>query len=128
MLLIVCVASLVVWREVKLIRVFIYQNSIPSYFTILKNYFINYTILFYNTPNIPKLYFFSLFIKIFYFIPFFFFFCGYFSFSLPFPLFPPQPLAPALIPSKPIPSKITASKSQQKITKIKQVPEIHMPT
>ena len=32
--------------------------AIPSYFTIPKNYFINYTIPFYNTPNIPKLYFF----------------------------------------------------------------------
>ena len=31
------------------------RNAILSYFTISKTYFINYTILFYNTPNIPKL-------------------------------------------------------------------------
>ena len=61
-------------------------------------------------------------------ILFLIFFFYYFFFSLPLPLFLPQPLAPALISSKPIPSKITASKSQQKITKIKQAPEIHMPT
>ena len=29
------------------------ENTILSYFTISKNYFINYTIPFYNTPNIP---------------------------------------------------------------------------
>ena len=87
MLLIVCVASLVVWREVKLIRVFIYQNSIPSYFTILKNYFINYTILFYNTPNIPKLYFFFpfylniLFYSFFFFLWLFLFFSSFSSLS-----------------------------------------------
>ena len=37
--------------------------SILSYFTISKNYFINYTIPFYNTPNIPKLYFFLILFK-----------------------------------------------------------------
>ena len=36
--------------------------AISSYFTIPKSYFINYTISFYNTPNIPKLYFFFHFI------------------------------------------------------------------
>ena len=37
--------------------------SIISYFTIPKSYFINYIILFYNTPNIPKLYFFPILFK-----------------------------------------------------------------
>ena len=35
------------------IRAFTYQNFISSYFTILKSYFINYTIQFYNTLSIP---------------------------------------------------------------------------
>ena len=69
------------------------QNFISLYFIILKNYFINYTIPFYNTPSIPKFYFFPILFK--YFILFIFFFY-YFSFSLHFPLFPPQPLAPVL--------------------------------
>ena len=34
------------------IRVSPSQNSIIFYFTIFKNYFINYTIQFYNIPNI----------------------------------------------------------------------------
>ena len=37
----------------ELLRAFAMENWILSYFTISKNYFINYTILFYNTPNIP---------------------------------------------------------------------------
>ena len=83
--------------------------SIPLYFTI-PNYFINYTIPFYNTSNISKLYFFFLILFKYYFL--IFFYC--FSFSLPFHLFLPQPLAPASTSSKSIPSKITRSKSQQK--------------
>ena len=103
--------------------------SILSYFTISKSHFINYTIPFYNTPNIPKLYFFPILFKYSFFNLFFY----YFSFSLPLPLFLPQPLALASTSSKPIPSKITTknhsnqtstknplatpAKSQQKITK-----------
>ena len=64
-------------------------NTILSYFTISKNYFINYTIPFYNTPNIQKFYFFPILFK--YSILFFFFY--YFSFSIHFPLFLPRPLA-----------------------------------
>ena len=63
--------------------------AISSYFTIPKSYFINYIILFYNTPNIPKLYFFLILFK----YSFLFFFLLFFS--LPFLLFLPQPLAPA---------------------------------
>ena len=84
--------------------------------------FITYIISFFNTPNISKLNFFPISFKY-----SFFNFFYYFSFSLPFPLFLPQPLASASISSKPIPSKITRSKSQQKITQIKQAPEIHLP-
>ena len=64
--------------------------AISSYFTIPKSYFINYTIPFYNTPNIPKLYFFFLFYLNILFYSFFYFF-----FTLPFLRFLPQPLAPA---------------------------------
>ena len=39
---------------------------ISSYFTILKSYFINYTISFYNTSSIPNFYFPILLIKIIY--------------------------------------------------------------
>ena len=35
------------------VRAFTSQNFIPFYSIIPKNYFINYTILFYNTLNIP---------------------------------------------------------------------------
>ena len=41
-------------------------NATLSHFTISKSYFINYTIPFYNTPNIPKFYFAILHIKIIY--------------------------------------------------------------
>ena len=66
-------------------------NAIPSHFIIPKSYFINYTIPFYNTPNIPKFYFFPFYLNILFYSFFFFY---YFSFSIPFPLFLPQPLAP----------------------------------
>ena len=85
--------------------------SILSYFTISKNYFINYIIPFYNTPNIPKLYFFFILFK-YSFLILFLLFLFFFS----FPLFLPQPLA------NPYPAK-----SQQKITQIKQAPKIHLP-
>ena len=39
------------------------ENAILSYFTIPKSYFINYIIPFYNTPNIPKLYYFTILLK-----------------------------------------------------------------
>ena len=38
-------------------------NSYSIIFTILKSYFINYIIPFYNTPNIPKLYYFTILLK-----------------------------------------------------------------
>ena len=53
-------------------------NTILSYFTISKNYFINYTIPFYNTPNIQKFYFFPILFK--YSILFFFFTISLFLF------------------------------------------------
>ena len=43
------------------------ENAIPSYFTISKNYSINYTISFYNTSNIPKLYYFTILLKYYFF-------------------------------------------------------------
>ena len=46
-----------------LLRAFTSRNTIPSYFTILKSYSINYTIPFYNTSNIPKLYYFTILLK-----------------------------------------------------------------
>ena len=46
------------------IRALALGNVTLSYFTISKSYFINYTIPFYNTPNIPKFYFTILHIKI----------------------------------------------------------------
>ena len=72
-----------------MIRASLIGNDMPSYFTISKSYFINYTIPFYNTPNIQKFYFFPILFK--YSILFFFY---YFSFSIYFTLFLPQPLAP----------------------------------
>ena len=39
------------------------RNAISSHFTIPKSYFINYTIPFYNTHNIPKFYFFPILFK-----------------------------------------------------------------
>ena len=39
------------------------KNDTLSYFIILKNYFINYTIPFYNTPYIQKLYYFTFSLK-----------------------------------------------------------------
>ena len=46
------------------LRVLASGNDTLSHFTISKRYFINYTIPFYNTPNIPKFYFTILHIKI----------------------------------------------------------------
>ena len=40
------------------------ENSILFYFTISKSHFIIYTILFYNTSNIPKFYFTIQYVKI----------------------------------------------------------------
>ena len=58
--------------------------AISSYFAIPKSYFINYTIPFYNTPNIPKLYFFLNLFK----YSFLFFFLLFLSLSFPFRLSP----------------------------------------
>ena len=43
------------------------KNTILSYFTIPKSYFINYTISFYNTPYIQKLYYFTFSLKYYFF-------------------------------------------------------------
>ena len=43
-------------------------NAILFYLIILKSYFINYTIPFYDTPNIPKLYSFTILLKYFFLI------------------------------------------------------------
>ena len=43
------------------------KNAIISYFTISKSYFINYTIPFYNTPYIQKLYYFTFSLKYYFF-------------------------------------------------------------
>ena len=45
------------------LRASVLKNATLSYFTIPKNYFINYTIPFYNTPYIPKLYYFTFSLK-----------------------------------------------------------------
>ena len=50
-----------------LMRALALKNSIISYFTIPKNYFINYTILFYNKPYIQKLYYFTFLLKYYFF-------------------------------------------------------------
>ena len=58
-------------------RAFASENSIPSYFTIPKCYFINYIIQFYNTPSIPKFYLFPILFKysiLFHFLLFLFFY------------------------------------------------------
>ena len=48
------------------VRALASENATLSHFTISKSYFINYTISFYNTPNIPKFCFSILHIKILY--------------------------------------------------------------
>ena len=50
--------ELMQYRKI-IVRVFTTGNAILSYFTILKNYFINYTIPFYNTLNIQLLFYHS---------------------------------------------------------------------
>ena len=96
---------------------------IPSYFIISKSNFINYTIPFYNTSSILKLYYFIILLKYFFNI-FFLLFLFFSSFSLSLST-SSTGLAPASTSSKPIPSKITRSKSQQKFTQIKQAPELN---
>ena len=56
------------------IRAFTMENIIPSYFTISKSYFINYTISFYNAHNIPKLYYFTILLKYYFLILLYYFF------------------------------------------------------
>ena len=69
------------------IRAFTIENVITSYFTISKSYFINYTISFYNTHNIPKLYYFTILLKyyflifLYYFFPTFIFFFKFNNYS-----------------------------------------------
>ena len=53
-------------KSCKLLRAFVSENIILSCFIISKNYFINYTIPFYNTSNIPTFIFPILLIKIIY--------------------------------------------------------------
>ena len=50
------------------------RASTLSYFTILKSHFINYTISFYNTPYIPKLYYFTFSLKYYFLIFLYYFF------------------------------------------------------
>ena len=56
--------------------------AIPSYFTIPKSYFINYIIPFYNTPNIPKLYYFTILLKYYFLIFLYYFFPTVIFFSI----------------------------------------------
>ena len=55
-------------------------NVILPHYTISKNYFINYTIPFYNTLNIPKLYYFTILLKYYFLIFLYYFFPIVFSF------------------------------------------------
>ena len=55
------------WSQVQFIRGLVLKNASLSYFTILKSYFINYTILFYNTSYIQKLYYFTFSLKYYFF-------------------------------------------------------------
>ena len=50
------------------------KNATLSYFTILKSYFINYIIPFYNTPYIKKLYYFTFLLKYYFLIFLYYFF------------------------------------------------------
>ena len=50
------------------------KNTTLSYFTISKSYFINYTISFYNTTYIPKLYYFTFLLKYYFLIFLYYFF------------------------------------------------------
>ena len=56
------------------IRASALKNAILSYFIIPKSYFINYTIPFYNTSYIPKLYYFTFSLKYYFFIFLYYFF------------------------------------------------------
>ena len=56
------------------LRALVLKNATLSYFTIPKNYFINYTIPFYNTPYIPKLYYFTFSLKYYFLIILYYFF------------------------------------------------------
>ena len=49
------------------LRASVLKNAILSYFTIPKSYFINYTIPFYNTSYIQKLYYFTFSLKYYFF-------------------------------------------------------------
>ena len=51
----------------------ILKNATLSYFIILKSYFINYIVSFYNIPYIPKLYYFTFSLK-YYFLTFLYYF------------------------------------------------------
>ena len=54
-------------RELRDLRASALKNATLSYFTIPKSYFINYTIPFYNTPYIQKLYYFTFSLKYYFF-------------------------------------------------------------
>ena len=84
-------------------------SHISFYFTILKSYFINYTISFHNMPNIPKLYYFSILLKYYFLIFLYYYFSNrhffykfnyssFFKFN--YSSFLPQPLASASQPTK----------------------------
>ena len=57
-------------------------NVILPHYTISKNYFINYTIPFYNTLNIPKLYYFTILLKYYFLIFLYYFFPTSFLFQI----------------------------------------------
>ena len=50
-----------------ILRALALRNATLSYFTIPKSYFIDYTIPFYNTPYIQKLYYFTFSLKYYFF-------------------------------------------------------------
>ena len=54
-------------RQNSSLRASALKNATLSYFTIPKSYFINYIILFYNTPYIQKLYYFTFSLKYYFF-------------------------------------------------------------
>ena len=57
-----------------IIRASALKNATLSYFTISKSHFINYTIPFYNTPYIQKLYYFTFSLKYYFLIFLYYFF------------------------------------------------------
>ena len=57
------------WLPWPPLKAFTSRIPILSYFTIPKDHFINYTIPFYNTSNIPKVYYFTFLLKYYFLSP-----------------------------------------------------------